>query len=42
MSLQKLKEINTVVYDPHRITVDQMKSALQEAGTYKGIVAPEE
>ena len=36
------KEINTVVYDPQRITLDEMKSALQKAGTYKGIVAPEE
>ena len=36
------KETNTVVYDPQQITVDEMKSALQKAGTYKGIMVPEE
>ena len=38
----RFKEINTVVYDPQIITVDEMKSALQKAGTYKGIVEPEQ
>jgi hypothetical protein len=36
------KEINTVVYDPQEITIDEMKSVLQKAGTYRGILAPEE
>ena len=36
------KEINTVVYDPQLITIEEMKDALQEAGTYKGILKPEE
>ena len=35
------KEINTVVYDPQVITIEEMKSALQKAGTYKGIVKPQ-
>ena len=36
------KETNTVVYDPQRITIEEMKGALQEAGTYKGVLKPEE
>jgi hypothetical protein len=32
----------TVIYDPQRITVDEMRTALQKTGTYKGILAPEE
>ena len=36
------KEINTVVYDPRRITIEEMKDALKEAGTYKGVLKPEE
>jgi len=36
------KETNTVVYDPQRISIDEMESALKEAGTYKGILVPEE
>ena len=36
------KEINTVVYDPQLVTIEEMKGALQEAGTYKGILKPEE
>ena len=35
------KETNTVVYDPQLITIEEMKGALQEAGTYKGILEPE-
>ena len=35
------RETNTVVYDPQQITVDEMKSALQKSGTYKGILEPE-
>ena len=30
------EEINTVTYDPSRITVDRMVEALKEAGTYRG------
>lgn len=30
------REINTVVYDPAKITRDQMVSALKKAGTYTG------
>jgi hypothetical protein len=36
------KETNTLVYDPRRISIDEMKSALQDAGTYRGILTPEE
>ena len=36
------KEFNTVVYDPHRLTIEEMQNALEEAGTYKGIFEPEE
>jgi hypothetical protein len=36
------KEINTVVYDPQRITIDEMKSALQKAGAFRGVLVPEE
>jgi len=36
------KEINTVIYDPQRITTDEMKSALQKAGTYRGIIESQE
>ncbi len=32
-----LREINTVTYDPTRVTRDQMVSALKKAGTYRGI-----
>lgn len=28
-------EINTVVYDPSRITVERMEDALKKAGTYR-------
>jgi hypothetical protein len=35
-------EINTVVYDPQIITVEEMESVLQKAGTYKGIVKSEQ
>jgi copper chaperone CopZ len=31
------KEINTVIYDPDRIDIDRMVSALKKAGTYLGI-----
>ena len=36
------KEINTVVYDPQLITIEEMKDALQQVVTYKGILKPEE
>ena len=29
------REINTVFYDPAKVTVDQMERALKKAGTYK-------
>lgn len=32
------KEINTVVFDPAMITVEQMVDALKRAGTYRGIL----
>lgn len=28
-------EVNTVVFDPARITVEQMEEALMRAGTYR-------
>ena len=30
------REINTVVYDPDRISVEEMETILREAGTYRG------
>jgi hypothetical protein len=29
-------EVNTVLYDPDLITVDEMVRILEEAGTYRG------
>jgi hypothetical protein len=29
------REINTVFYDPAKVTVDEMERALKKAGTYK-------
>jgi hypothetical protein len=34
---RKFREINTVIYDPHVITPDEMVSALKAAGTYLDI-----
>jgi hypothetical protein len=31
------REINTVIYDPKMITIDEMISALKDAGTYHGL-----
>lgn len=31
------REINTVVFDPERVSVAQMIAALKEAGTYIGM-----
>jgi hypothetical protein len=31
------REINTVIYDPMRISRDRMVSALKAAGTFRGI-----
>ncbi len=31
----RFQEINTVFYDPAKITVDEMEKALKKAGTYK-------
>ena len=31
------REINTVYYDPELITIEEMETALKEAGTYVGI-----
>ena len=31
------REINTVIYDPSIITTDEMVSALNAAGTYRGL-----
>lgn len=31
------REINTVVYDPNVISVEEMAAALEKAGTYYGI-----
>jgi hypothetical protein len=33
-----LKEINTVYYDPSVITIEEMETALENAGTYTGTV----
>ena len=34
---QDSKEINTVLYDPGKITVDEMAAALKKANTYQGM-----
>jgi hypothetical protein len=34
---RSLKEINTVTYDPRKITIEQMTDALKAAGTYRGL-----
>jgi hypothetical protein len=34
---RKFREINTVFYDPHLISADDMVAALKAAGTYIGI-----
>jgi len=31
-----------VIYNPQLVTIEEMKNALQEAGTYKGVLKPEE
>jgi hypothetical protein len=33
-----LKEVNRVIYDTNRITVEEMEAALKKAGTYIGTV----
>jgi hypothetical protein len=33
----KSREVNTVIYDPNRITPEQMITALKRASTYQGI-----
>jgi hypothetical protein len=33
---QKFKEINTVYYDPSRVTIAEMEHILKKAGTYIG------
>ncbi len=33
---QDSKEINTVLYDPHEITIEEMEAALNKAKTYQG------
>ena len=32
------REINTVTYDPEKITVEEIVEILKEAGTYRGTV----
>jgi hypothetical protein len=34
---KKFREINTVIYDPSKITIDQMIDALKRAGTFIGV-----
>ena len=31
------KEINTVSYDPEKVSIEEMTEALKEAGTYRGL-----
>jgi hypothetical protein len=35
------REINTVTYDPDKITVERMVDILKKAGTYRGTVEEE-
>jgi copper chaperone CopZ len=37
-SFRDFKEINTVHYDPAKITVEEMEEALKKAQTYRGTV----
>ena len=34
---KNLKEINTVFYEPNKITIEDMVKALKAAGTYRGL-----
>jgi len=34
---KNFKEINTVYYDPQRITVEEMINVLKSAGTFRGL-----
>ena len=34
---KNFKEINTVFYDPQKITIEDMVKALKDAGTYRGL-----
>ena len=34
---KNFKEINTVFYDPKKITIEEMVKALKDAGTYRGL-----
>ena len=34
---KNFKEINTVFYDPEKITIEDMVKALKAAGTYRGL-----
>jgi len=36
-----LNEINTVIYDPEKITVEEMEDALKRANTYKETISTE-
>jgi hypothetical protein len=31
------KEINTVTYEPDKVSIEQMTEALKDAGTYRGV-----
>ena len=35
------REINTVTFDPARVTIEQMEALLKQAGTYRGTGAVE-
>ena len=35
---RRFREINTVIYDPARITVEEMVRILKEVKTYRGTV----
>ena len=35
---RRFKEVNRVVYDPAKITIEQMEQHLREAGTYRATI----
>ncbi len=41
MGVEQSREINTVIYDPSLIGIEEMETVLKKAGTYKGTAKKE-
>ena len=39
---RRFKEVNRVVYDPEKISIEQMEMRLREAGTYRQTIRESE